>query len=85
MSAETPATFANSFDVDSDGKFSAAGLSDVLDGFQAFHPTTNGLDPNNLADQLRIAAYRAKWENAPPGYDALATLPGPRHRLADHR
>ena len=64
MSAETPAAFASGFDVDSDGKFSATGLTAVLDGFQAFHPTTSGLDPNVLADRLIIDAYRARWENA---------------------
>ena len=64
MSAETPAAFASGFDVDSDGKFTAAGLAAVLDGFQQFHPTTSGLDPTQLADQLIINAYRARWDNA---------------------
>ncbi len=64
MSAETPAAFAGGFDVDSNGRFTAAGLAAVLDGFQAFHPTTSGLDPTQLADQLVINAYRARWDNA---------------------
>ena len=64
MSAETPAAFASGFDVDADGKFSATGLAAVLDGFQMFHPTTSGLDPNVLADRLVIDAYRARWGNA---------------------
>ena len=64
MSAETPATFANDFDVDQDGKFSGTGLSTVLDGFQAFHPTTKDLDSTQLADRLTINAYRAQWDNA---------------------
>ena len=64
MSAETPATFANGFDVDSDGKFSATGLAAVLDGFQAFHPTTKDLDPTQAADKVVIDAYRAIWETA---------------------
>lgn len=64
MSAETAAAFASGFDVDSDGKFSATGLAAVLDGFQMFHPTTSGLDPTQLADQLVINTYRAQWDNA---------------------
>ena len=64
MSAETPATFASSFDVDSNGNFTAAGLSAVLDGFQAFHPATAGLDPTVPPEQLIIDVYRGRWENA---------------------
>ena len=64
MSAETPAAFANGFDVDADGKFSATGLDAVLDGFQAFHPTTSGLNPSQLADQLIINVHRTRWETA---------------------
>ena len=81
MSAETPAAFANGFDVDSDGTFSATGLAAVLDGFQAFHPTTSGLDPNVLADQLVINAYRARWENALDGMTPWQLFRGYDHRL----
>ena len=64
MSAENPSTFANSFDVDARGVFTASGLSAVLDGFQAVHPTVSALDPMVPSDQVVINAYRMTWESA---------------------
>ena len=63
-SAEDPATFANSFDVDPYGLFTPTGMSTVLDGFQASHPVVSGLNPLNPADMAVIGLYRANWENA---------------------
>ncbi len=64
MSAEDPATFAGSFDVDAAGLFTPAGLSDVLDGWQHAHPVVSTLNPAVPSDQLIIDAYRIVWENA---------------------
>ena len=65
ISAEDPATFANSFDVDSRGVFTSSGLSSVLDGFQAIHPLLSTLDPmGNPADRVAIDHVRNLWEHA---------------------
>ncbi len=64
MFAEDPATFEGSFGVDTDGVFTQAGLSPVLDSFQKLHPTVSSLDPAIAADQLVIAAHRALWQDA---------------------
>ena len=63
-SAEDPATFADSFDVDASGVLSPAGLSAVLDGFQAVHPTVSTLDPGIPAERVVIDAHRIVWEDA---------------------
>lgn len=63
-SAEDPATFANNFDVDAQGVLTPTGMSAVLDGFQAVHPTVSALDPNLPTDRLVIDAHRILWENA---------------------
>ena len=67
MSAEDATTFAGNFDVDANGVFTPAGLSAVLDGFQAFHPTTSTLDPTIPADRVIIDLHRIIWENALAG------------------
>ena len=64
IAAEDPATFANNFDIDPSGVFTPAGMSAVLDGFQAFHPKLSALDPMIPSDQVVIDAYRIVWENA---------------------
>ena len=64
MSAEDPATFANNFDVDANGVLTPAGVSALLDGFQAFHPTVSGLNPGRPGDRAVVDAYRAVWETA---------------------
>ena len=64
MTAGDAATFAGSFDVDANGVFTAAGMSAVLDGFQAVHPTVWSLDPSIPADRVIIDAHRILWENA---------------------
>lgn len=64
-SAEDAATFANQFDVDSTtGVFTPAGLSAVLDGFQAVHPVLSALNPTNPADQATVNLQRAVWKTA---------------------
>ena len=60
--ATDPATFKNSFDVQSDGTFTPAGVSRVLDGFQALHPVLRSLDP--VADQAIIDPFRNRWRAA---------------------
>ena len=63
ITAEDPATFANSFDVDASGVFTSAGLSAAFDGFQEIHPSLSALDPmGNPADQLVIDQFRNDWE-----------------------
>ena len=64
LSFDDPSSFAGKFDVDENGLFTADGLSAVLDGFQATHPTTSALDPNTPAGQLLINVYRSAWGNA---------------------
>ena len=64
MTAEDATAFAGSFDVDANGVFTAAGMSAVLDGFQAVHPTVRSRDPTIPADRVIIDAHRILWENA---------------------
>ncbi len=64
MSADDATTFAGSFDVDMNGVFTSAGMSAVLDGFQAVHPTVSALDPNIPAERVVIDAHRMLWGNA---------------------
>ena len=64
MTAEDPAAFAGNFDVNADGVFTPSGLSPVLDGFLALHPTLSKLDPAIPSNQLIMAMYRLRWEAA---------------------
>lgn len=64
MSTEDATAFESSFDVDANGVFTPAGMSSVLDGFQAIHPTVSALDPTIPADRVVIDAHRILWENA---------------------
>ena len=64
MTAPDPTAFAASFDVDPTGRFTSAGMSDVLDGWQVVHPLVSTLNPAVPSDQVVINAYRIVWENA---------------------
>ena len=64
MSAEDATTFAANFDVDANGVLTSAGMSAVLDGFQAAHPTVSALDAAIPADRLIIDARRLLWQAA---------------------
>ena len=46
------------------GVLTSAGMSAVLDGFQAAHPTVSALDATIPADRLIIDAHRLLWQAA---------------------
>ena len=67
MSAEDPATFGSSFDVDSTGVISSTGISAVLDAMMALHPRLSGLDPYRPTNPQEIARHRLLWQHALTG------------------
>ena len=64
MLVEDAPTFASHFDVASNSVFTWDGMSDVLDAFQAFHPTLSTRDPTDPLDQLIIVGQRIIWRAA---------------------
>ena len=64
MSAEDATTFAGNFEVNANGVFTSAGISAVMDGFQAVHATLSTLNPAIPAERVVIDAHRLLWENA---------------------